>query len=302
MNDIRRWMTLCETSPLAVKAPDDIDPNVKVVLPTVYRGVEAGTDAQRAVRMFRGGDLGDGVYVTAKEWLAKTYGGGPQASVKNRRRVVHAYRLDALYPEDVAYLFGAATGGQPVSLVSGNGIELWRGPWSGGAIERALRGHDIALVIGTPNSIGVNQIAVRHPNLLHPLDATPLHEGRMFTVDGMNGPIKVYTNPAHALFERLLNASQYGVLRGQLEYMGDLYVWDAALGTHEDVERQIGGGERVAMNRHVLVAYLGLRDAEDGDADPEVLYAEFKDNPNVRRAFGGIPQVGDYHDFPELHI
>lgn len=169
MNDLRRWITLCESSPLAVKAPDDIDPNAKVVLPTVYRGVEAGTDAQRAIRVFRGGDLGDGVYVTAKEWLAKTYGGGPSASVKNRRRVVHAYRLDALFPEDVAYLFGAAIGGQPVILVSGNGIVLWRGQWSGEAIEHALHGHDIALVIGTPDSIGVNQIAVRKPSLLQPL-------------------------------------------------------------------------------------------------------------------------------------
>jgi hypothetical protein len=90
--------------------------------------------------------------------------------VKNRRRVVHRYRVDPLFPEDVAYLFGGATGGQPVSLVSGNGIEFWRGQWSSEKIEAALRGHDIALVIGTPDSIGVNQIAVRNPKLLHPLD------------------------------------------------------------------------------------------------------------------------------------
>lgn len=133
-----------------------------------------------------------------------------------------------------------------------------------------------------------------------------LCEARTFTIDGMNGPIKVYKNPTNALFERLLNDSQYGVLRGQLEYMADFYVWDAALGTHEDVERQIGGGERVAMGRNLLVAYLGLRDAEEDDddeeRDPEALLAEYKDNPNVRRAFGGVPQVGDYHDYPELHI
>lgn len=130
-----------------------------------------------------------------------------------------------------------------------------------------------------------------------------LSEARTFTVDGMNGPIKVYKNPTHALFERLLNDSQYGVLRGQLEYMGDFYVWDAALGTHEDVESQIGGGQRVAMGQNLLVAYLSLGDEEDeGERDPEASLAEYQDNPNVRRAFGGMPQVGDYHDFPELHI
>lgn len=170
MKDFRRWIILCEMAPLAVTTPDDINPNAKVVLPTVYRGVEGGTDAQRAIRIFRGGDLGDGVYVTARQWLAKTYGGGHKATVKNRGRVVHRYRIDALFPEDVVYFFGGATSREPVSLVTGNGIELWRGEWSGENVEKSLRGHGIKLVIGTPNSVGVNQIAIRDPRLLHPID------------------------------------------------------------------------------------------------------------------------------------
>ena len=158
---------LIETAPLAVTTPEDIDSNTKIVLPVLYRGVEAGTDAQRAVRVFRHGDLGDGVYVTAHEWLAKTYGGGP-----NGQRVVHRYQIDPLFPEDVAYLFGGGVSAEDVTLVSGNGIELWRGPWSGANIEVALHGHDIKLVIGTPKSVGVNQIAVREPRLLRPISSS----------------------------------------------------------------------------------------------------------------------------------
>ena len=154
-------------SALTVTAPEDIDPNTKVVLPVLYRGVEAGTNAQRAVRVFRHGDLGDGVYVTAHEWLAKTYGGGP-----NGARVVHRYQIEPLFPEDVAYLFGGGVSAEDVSLISGNGIELWRGPWSGANVEAALRSHDIKLVIGTPKSVGVNQIAVRDPQLLHPISSS----------------------------------------------------------------------------------------------------------------------------------
>ena len=152
---------LCET----VITPNDIDPHAKVVLPIVYRGVEAGTDSRRAIRAFKGGDLGDGVYVTEHEWLAKTYGGGP-----NGARIVHAYRVAPLFPEDVAYLFGGAQAHSPVSLVTGNGIEIWQGAWSGKTIEAALHGHDIKIVIGTPQSVGVNQIAVREPALLSPIE------------------------------------------------------------------------------------------------------------------------------------
>lgn len=155
---------LLETAPLAVLSPDDLDFNTKVVLPVVYRGVEAGTDASNAIRLSRGGDLGDGVYVTAQEWLAKTYGGGPGG-----KRVVHRYKVDPLFPEDVAYLFGGKKTGELVSLMTGNGIKLWQGDWTSANLEAVLRRNGMELVIGTPNSIGLNQIAVRNPRLLHPL-------------------------------------------------------------------------------------------------------------------------------------
>ena|SRR5882672_1105373 len=157
-----REIILCEASALTVRTPEDIDPHAKVVLPMVYRGVEAGTDAQRALRVFRDGDLGNGVYVTQHKWLAQTYGGGPGG-----KRVVHSYRIDPLFPEDVAYMFGGSRRDDPASLVTGNGIEIWRGEWTGRNVEAALRGHGLNLVIGTPNSVGLNQIAVRERSLLH---------------------------------------------------------------------------------------------------------------------------------------
>jgi len=156
---------ILETSVLTVRTPKDINPNAKVVLPVVYRGVEAGIDARRALRVFRDGDLGDGVYVTQHKWLAQTYGGGPGG-----KRVVYPYRIAPLFPEDIAYLFGGRKAGEPVSLVTGNGIEIWRGEWTGRNVEAALRGHGLDLVIGTPESIALNQIAVREPNLLHPIE------------------------------------------------------------------------------------------------------------------------------------
>lgn len=176
--DLRSWMDtvsqmVCEAieDALSVRTPDQINPNAKVVLPTLYRGVEGGTDAQRAIRMFKGGDLGDGVYVTADKSLAQSYGGGWKASIKNGGRVVHAYSIDPLFPEDVAFLFGGlrADDSDPTCLVTGNGIEIYRGEWSGAHLESALRGTGIKLVIGTPDSVGINQIAVRDPTLLHPL-------------------------------------------------------------------------------------------------------------------------------------
>lgn len=160
-NDVSPWFSRADRiSEAGVMSAADIYSNSKVVLPTVYRGVEKGTDAQRAIRMFKGGDLGDGVYVTPKLWLAKTYGGGP-----NGKRVAHAYTVDPLFPEDVAYLFGD----HEVQLVTGNGIEIYRGEWSGEHLEAALRHTGITVVIGTPKSIGINQIAIREPSLLHPV-------------------------------------------------------------------------------------------------------------------------------------
>ena len=111
------------------------------------------------------------MYLTHSQDLASTYGGGPTASVKAGTRAVHGYQLKKpLFPEDAAYIFGGKKRGEEVRIVSGNGIEVWRGPWSSKAMEDALQNHAFKIVIGTPDSIGLNQIAVRDKSILAPLE------------------------------------------------------------------------------------------------------------------------------------
>jgi hypothetical protein len=168
---------LVEMNALAVRRPDQLDPNQRIDVGLLYRGVEGQTDAVKALRYFTGGDLGDGIYFTPDRRLAATYGGGPRASIRAETRVVHTYRLaHALYPEDVTFLFGGLRSGEGVSLFSGNGIRLWHGPWATPEMEQALK-RGGRLVIGTPDSIGVNQIAVRDPSLVLPIQVGPITPG-----------------------------------------------------------------------------------------------------------------------------
>lgn len=165
-----------ETLATDVIRPEDINPNVKISLGPIYRGTEGGIDAATAAkRTMVGGDLGTGVYVTPDENLAATYGGGPRASVKAGTRAVHSYEAADLYPEEVAYVFGGMGMDDPVKIISGNGIPLYEGPWTGGtgrpggAMEDALQAHEgLKVIVGTPDSVGVNQIAVRDPSILQP--------------------------------------------------------------------------------------------------------------------------------------
>jgi hypothetical protein len=149
-----------------VLSPDDLTTNSKVDLGPVFRGVEGGTDRRAAIRHFAGGDIGDGVYVTPSRELAGTYGGGPKASVQNGTRTVHEYGVHPQYPEDVAYIFGGTKYGEDVSIYSGNGIELWRGPYSSKNIEEQLKKHNFKAAVGADKSIGHNQVAIRDPSLL----------------------------------------------------------------------------------------------------------------------------------------
>lgn len=145
-------------------SPEEINPNIKVDLGTLHRGMEAG--ATQSMRSSLG-DLGHGVYATPQRWLAETYGGGPSANMASGSRQVKSYNTQTMYPEDVAYIFGGKNYGEPVHLFSGNGIPLWSGEWSGKNIEGALADHSgIKAVIGTPNSIGVNQISIRDHSIL----------------------------------------------------------------------------------------------------------------------------------------
>ena len=143
--------------------PEAINPNQKIELGTVFRGTEAGGSPVRSSL----GDLGTGAYVTPHEWLAKSYGGGPTASVRAGTREVHQLEAKSLYPDDVAYVFGGSRHNEPVSIYSGNGIKLWEGEWSAKNMEDALADHEgIKAVIGTPGSIGINQISIRDPSIL----------------------------------------------------------------------------------------------------------------------------------------
>jgi len=147
--------------------PEMISPNQKVDLGTVFRGTEAGVGVKNAAQRVSQGDLGTGVYVTPQRWLAESYGGGPQASMREGTREVHQFNTASAYPEEIAYVFGGARFDEPISIYSGNGIKLWEGPWSGKNIDRVLADHpDIKAVVGTPNSIGLNQIAIRHRSML----------------------------------------------------------------------------------------------------------------------------------------
>jgi hypothetical protein len=66
----------------------------------------------------------------------------------------------------ILVVFGGAKHGEEVELHSGNGIKLYKGPWSGDHIDKALHGSDIKAVVGTPNSIGRNQVAIRDPSII----------------------------------------------------------------------------------------------------------------------------------------
>ena len=171
IDTVRRLVEAAAPIIMNVRSPDDINDNAKVNVGLLYRGVEAGPDAIKSLRYFKGGDLGDGIYLTAWEELAASYGGGPKASVRNGTRVVYAYHVAPLFPEDVVYFFGGMRRDDPVRLISGNGIDLWQGPWEGAKVEAAVRQHGgVKMVIGTPASVGINQVAVRDQSILKPVD------------------------------------------------------------------------------------------------------------------------------------
>ena len=143
--------------------PDDLDPNQKVQLGRQYRGTGAGQAGNLNSML---GDLGQGTYFTPSEQLAASYGGGPKASVASGTRVVTPYNFAPLFPEDVGYIFGGKERGSNFNLFSGNGVELGRAPWSGENMENMLAGQGLKAVVGTPNSIGINQLAIRDPSII----------------------------------------------------------------------------------------------------------------------------------------
>lgn len=160
-----------------VVSPTQLTGDTKIALPTLYRGVEGATDSKNAVRKTSGGDLGDGCYLTPWYNLAASYGGTSKSKISDGTRAVHRYTLKReLYPEEIVFMFGNGTANNPIRLVTGSGIEIWRGPWNVSEIEKELSSqHGIAIVIGTPLSLGVNQVCVRDFSLLVS-DPTPVSD------------------------------------------------------------------------------------------------------------------------------
>ena len=142
--------------------------NLPEIPKAMYRGTASGIDATGAIRPTAIGDLGSGVYLSPSKEIASSYGGGPEASVKNGTRVVHSFGFNReLKPDEVAHVFEGAKVNEDVRIVRGDGTQLYKGPWGAKQMEAALKQHpNIKAVIGDKKSIGVNQVAVRDPSIL----------------------------------------------------------------------------------------------------------------------------------------
>jgi hypothetical protein len=147
------------------RTPAELGANRKIPLGTLYRG----TATQHGENYLRSslGDLGEAIYMSPSWDIASSYGGGPKASVRKGTRQVFEYDLPDLFPEEAAFMFGGGRVGEPVSLVDGNGMPLWTGDWKAANLERALADQfGIKAVIGTPNSVGLNQVGIRDPLII----------------------------------------------------------------------------------------------------------------------------------------
>lgn len=144
--------------------PEDVKSR-PVHLGTVFRGTAASTTD--VLKPAAKGDLGAGLYLTPNQRIAASYGGGPKATVANGMRKVHEIEIAPLQPEDVAFIFGARKVDEKVTVIRGDDALLWRGPYSGENLEDLFkRMPDIKAVVGTPESVGLNQIAIRDPSIV----------------------------------------------------------------------------------------------------------------------------------------
>lgn len=145
----------------------------KLPKPTkVYRGTETG-DAG-LTRVSRGGEMGDGIFVTESRRLAASYGGGPKAR-EGAGRTVHEIDLPELPPEQYGYIHGGANTGSRAQLKDylGNVLHEYEPVKNTpeGAAERdnlakVARANGMKVLVGLKDSIGENQISVLDKTLI----------------------------------------------------------------------------------------------------------------------------------------
>lgn len=110
-----------------------------------------------------------------------------------------------------------------------------------------------------------------------------INEGFFDGFKGQNGLVEVYKNPSKAEFLAVKNAHANGGVRGFLDGT-DLYIWDAYLSTHGEVDEALGlWGQRLDWQQR-LVVYWNW-DYED-DAYPDNGFQDFE---QVREWIKALP-------------
>jgi RNA:NAD 2'-phosphotransferase (TPT1/KptA family) len=185
-----QWTGAIFTPSFTPKSDEDrallADPMARVPM-RLYRGTERG-DFESTARFFPRGELGGGIYFTKDYWLARTYGGGGDASFEGGTRAVHEVEW-ARKPEpyEVAFMQGVGdktrtNWDSPTEsrVVTGEGKEIWRGSWPGdfsspsmvapqaarSEMLAAIKTAGIKVTVGLESSFGANQIAVLDKSLL----------------------------------------------------------------------------------------------------------------------------------------
>lgn len=103
-----------------------------------------------------------------------------------------------------------------------------------------------------------------------------IFEAQIQNVEVFGKPIRVWINPTHFEFYRLL-ANVSNVLRGSLDHELNLYVWDASLGIHALVEEELGFIARLRiMLRSDQITLEGTTMSE----------TELREIPSINRVYG----------------
>jgi hypothetical protein len=144
----------------------------------LYRGTETGVAGLR--RVSNGGEIGSAIYATPHKWLADSYGGGPKARVGAGRQV-HSINIPQMAPEHYGYVHGGADKGTRATLQDhlGRVLHDYDGasnvPGHGrDKIREIAEAHGLKMIIGMPESIADNQVAILDPALIQdaPIDPT----------------------------------------------------------------------------------------------------------------------------------